>query len=57
MSIATKIAHTAEAVKGRAKKIVGRVVGRPRLKAEGRRGQAKGGLKLAVARVKDAVRH
>jgi uncharacterized protein YjbJ (UPF0337 family) len=57
MSIAKKIAHQAEAVKGRAKKAAGRVNGSSRLKAEGRGDQAKGNLKMAGAKVKDAVKH
>jgi uncharacterized protein YjbJ (UPF0337 family) len=57
MSIAKKIAHKAEAVKGSAKKDAGRAVGSPRLEAEGRGDQAKGDLKLAGAKVKDAVKH
>jgi uncharacterized protein YjbJ (UPF0337 family) len=57
MSIAKKIAHKAEAVKGRVKKAAGRVTGSRRLKAEGRGDQAKGDLKLAGAKVKDAVKH
>jgi uncharacterized protein YjbJ (UPF0337 family) len=57
MSIAKKIAHKAEAVKGRVKKVTGRATGSRRLKAEGRGDQAKGNLKLAGAKVKDAVKH
>ena len=57
MSFAKKIAHKAEAVKGRAKKAAGRVTGSSRLKAEGRGDQAKGDLKQAGAKVKDAVKH
>jgi uncharacterized protein YjbJ (UPF0337 family) len=47
MSIAKKIAHTAEAVKGSAKKMAGRVTGSRRLRAEGRVDQAKGDIKQA----------
>jgi uncharacterized protein YjbJ (UPF0337 family) len=56
MSIASKIAHKAEAVKGGAKKTAGRVTGNRRLRAKGRRDQAKGNLKQAGAKVKDAFR-
>jgi uncharacterized protein YjbJ (UPF0337 family) len=42
MSIAKKLAHKAEAVKGGAKKRVGRLTGNRRLRAEGRSDQAKG---------------
>jgi uncharacterized protein YjbJ (UPF0337 family) len=57
MSIAKKIAHTAEAVKGRAKKMAGRVTGSRRLRAEGRVDQAKGDIKQAGAKIKDASGH
>jgi uncharacterized protein YjbJ (UPF0337 family) len=57
MSIAKKIAHKAEAVKGGAKKTAGRATDSPRLEAEGRGDQAKGNLKQAGAKVKDAVKH
>jgi uncharacterized protein YjbJ (UPF0337 family) len=45
VSIATKIAHTAEAVKGSARKTAGRVTGSRRLRPKGRRDQANGNLK------------
>jgi uncharacterized protein YjbJ (UPF0337 family) len=45
MSIAEKISQTAEALKGGAKKMVGRVTGSRRLRAEGRVDQAKGDAK------------
>jgi uncharacterized protein YjbJ (UPF0337 family) len=57
MSIAKKISHKAEAVKGGAKKHVGRVTGNRRLRAEGRSDQAKGNIKQSGAKVKDAFRH
>jgi len=57
MSILKKIAHKAEAVKGGAKKTVGRATDSPRLEAEGRGDQAKGDLKQAGAKVKDAIKH
>jgi uncharacterized protein YjbJ (UPF0337 family) len=57
MSIAKKIAHKAEAVKGRVKKTAGRATNSPRLEAEGRGDQAKGDLKQAGAKVKDAFKH
>jgi uncharacterized protein YjbJ (UPF0337 family) len=57
MSIAKKIAHKAEAVKGGAKKVTGRVTGNRRLRAEGRSDQAKGNTKQAGAKLKDAVKH
>jgi uncharacterized protein YjbJ (UPF0337 family) len=45
MGIAEKISQTAEALKGSAKKMVGRVTGSRRLRAEGRVDQAKGDAK------------
>jgi uncharacterized protein YjbJ (UPF0337 family) len=57
MSIARKIAHKAEAVKGGFKKAVGRATGSRRLRAEGRDDQIKGNTKQAGAKVKDAVKH
>jgi uncharacterized protein YjbJ (UPF0337 family) len=57
MSIAKKIAHKAEAVKGGTKKTAGRATGSRRLEAEGRGDQAKGNLKQAGAKVKDALKH
>jgi uncharacterized protein YjbJ (UPF0337 family) len=56
MSLAKKIAHKAEAVKGSAKKAAGRLTGNRRLRAEGRRDQFKGNAKQAGAKVKDAFR-
>jgi uncharacterized protein YjbJ (UPF0337 family) len=57
MSIAKKLAHKAEAAKGGLKKTAGRLTGSRRLRAEGRGDQAKGNLKQAGAKVKDAVKH
>jgi len=57
MSISKKIAHKAEAVKGSAKRAVGRITGSRRLRAEGRADQAKGNLKQAGAKIKDAAGH
>jgi len=57
MSISKKIAHKAEAVKGGAKRMIGRITGSRRLRAEGRADQAKGNLKQAGAKIKDAARH
>ena len=56
MSIAKKIAHKAEAVKGSFKKTAGRATGSSRLKAEGRGDQAKGDTKMAGAKIKDAFK-
>ncbi|MFI9208338.1 CsbD family protein [Streptomyces sp. NPDC053253] len=57
MSVAKKIAHKAEEVKGGAKKTAGRVTGNRRLQAEGRGDQVRGHTKQAWAKVKDAFRH
>ena len=57
MSIATKIAHKSEAVRGAVKKTAGRVIGSRRLRSQGRRDQTKGNLKQAGAKAKDAFRH
>jgi uncharacterized protein YjbJ (UPF0337 family) len=54
MSISKKIAHKAEAVKGGAKRMIGRITGSRRLRAEGRADQAKGDIKQAGAKIKDA---
>ena len=44
------------AAKGRVKKTVGKAAGNPRLEAEGRGDQAKGNLKQAGQKVKDAFK-
>jgi uncharacterized protein YjbJ (UPF0337 family) len=54
MSIAEKIAHTTETFWGNVKKMAGRVTGSRRLRAEGRVDQAKGAIKQAGAKIKDA---
>jgi len=57
MSIAKKMAHKAEAVKGSLKKTAGRLTGSRRLRAKGRGDQVKGNMKQAGAKIKDAVKH
>ncbi|WP_324606864.1 CsbD family protein [Streptomyces katrae] len=57
VSIGKKIAHKAEAVKGGAKKTVGRVTGSWHLRAEGRGDQVKGNAKQAGAKIKDVFKH
>ena len=54
MSIAEKIAGTAEAFWGNVRKLAGRVTGSRRLRAEGRVDQAKGAIKQAGAKIKNA---
>jgi uncharacterized protein YjbJ (UPF0337 family) len=56
MSMARKLAHKAEAVKGTVMRNVGRLTGSRRLRAEGRRDRVKGNMKQAGAKVKDAVK-
>jgi uncharacterized protein YjbJ (UPF0337 family) len=56
VSIARKIAHKLQAVKGGAKKTAGRATGSRRLRSEGRGDQAKGNIKQAGAKAKDAFR-
>lgn len=57
MGMGKKIAHKAEAAKGSMKKVLGRVTGNNRLRAEGRIGQVKGNTKQAVDKLNDAFRH
>jgi uncharacterized protein YjbJ (UPF0337 family) len=57
MSFAKTVAHKAETVKGGAKRILGRVTGNRRLRAEGRSDQVKGNAKQAGAKIKDAFKH
>jgi uncharacterized protein YjbJ (UPF0337 family) len=57
MSIAKAIAHQAETIKGRIKKMTGRATGSRRLQSEGRGDQVKGNTKQAGAKVRDAFRH
>ena len=57
MSIAKKLAHKAEAMKGGVKKTTGRATGSRRLQAEGRGDQVKGNIKQVGAKIKDAFKH
>jgi len=50
-----QITHQAEVVKGGAKRMLGRLTGSRRLRAEGRADQAKGDMKQAGAAIKDAT--
>jgi len=54
MSITRKIAHAAETAKGDIKRMFGRLTGSRRLRTEGRADQAKGDIKQAGAKIKDA---
>ena len=57
MSIAKKLAHKAQAVKGATKKYFGRATGNTRLRTEGRVDQFKGNTKQAGDKIKDAFKH
>lgn len=56
MASKNKRADKAEELKGRTKKKVGRATGDPELEVKGEAEQAKGGLKQAIEKVKDAFR-
>ena len=57
MSIGKRLAHKADAVKGAAKKYVGRATGNTRLRTEGSADQAIANAKQAGAKVKDALKY
>jgi uncharacterized protein YjbJ (UPF0337 family) len=57
MSIASKIARAAETAKGGAKRMFGRLTGSRRLRTEGPADQAKGDIKQAGAKIRDASGH
>jgi len=54
MSASNKVKNSAQQVQGKVKKAVGKTEGNLRLTAEGRADQAKGSLKQAGEKVKDA---
>ena len=54
---AARTPHWAEAAKGAVLRIAGRVTGNRRLRAGGRRNQAKGTIKRYGAKIKDAFGH
>jgi uncharacterized protein YjbJ (UPF0337 family) len=56
MTIGQTIRHKAEAAKGTTKKFVGRLTGNRRMTAEGRTGQAKGNMKQAMDKVRNAFK-
>ena len=56
MSAEDKVNNTAETAKGKAKEGIGKATGNESLEAEGHADQAKGGLKQAVEKVKDAFK-
>jgi uncharacterized protein YjbJ (UPF0337 family) len=56
VSAGKNLARRAEAVKGAAMKAVGHLTGNRRLRARGRRDQAKGNIKQYGAKFKDALK-
>ncbi|WP_084265022.1 CsbD family protein [Actinomadura macra] len=50
-----KAANTGNKIKGKAKETVGKVTGNERLEAEGKTDQAKGDIKQAGEKAKDAL--
>ncbi|QIS02039.1 CsbD family protein [Nocardia brasiliensis] len=56
MRFEDRIAHQAQAARGSIKKIVGRATGNRRLEGEGRREQARGNLKRATDKFRDAFK-
>ncbi len=56
MGAGDKIDHHAEVLKGKVKEAAGRVTDDPVLEAEGKGDQAKGHVKQAGEKVKDAVK-
>jgi uncharacterized protein YjbJ (UPF0337 family) len=56
MSIGQTIRHKAETAKGTTKKFVGRFTGNRRITAEGRADHAKGNMKQAVDKVRNAFK-
>jgi uncharacterized protein YjbJ (UPF0337 family) len=56
MSTDDKVKNTAETAKGKAKEGVGTATGNESLKAEGRADQARGYLKQAGEKIKDAFK-
>jgi len=56
MSAANKAEDKVQAAKGKVKKVTGKAVGDPVLEAEGKAEEARGDLKQAGEKVKDAVR-
>ncbi|MGQ4619604.1 CsbD family protein [Nocardia sp. R7R-8] len=55
MKFEDRIAHQVQATRGRVKKLLGRATGNSRLEAEGRREQARGNLKRAGDKLRDAL--
>lgn len=56
MSIIKKIRHKAQTAKGAARKSTGRVTGNRRLRTKGRAEMARGNVKQAADKIKDAFK-
>jgi len=54
MSFGDKVSHKTQELRGRMKRNAGEVTNNPRLQAEGRSEEMRGGLKQAAEKVKDA---
>ena len=57
VNFAKKASHTAEAVKGRTERFLGRLTGKRRLRAEGLGDQVEGDTEQAGAKIKDDFEH
>ncbi len=57
MGTGDKIDNQAEVLKGKAKEAAGQVADEPELEAEGKGDQAKGNVKQAGEKIKDAVKN
>ncbi len=56
MSAENKAENTGDKLKGKAKEAAGKTVGNERLEAEGKADQAKGDVRQAGEKIKDAVK-
>ncbi|MBF6074415.1 CsbD family protein [Nocardia beijingensis] len=56
MKFEDRLAHQVQAGRGSVKKFLGRATGNSRLEAEGRREQARGNLKRAADKLRDAFK-
>ncbi|MFG1792892.1 CsbD family protein [Nocardia sp. NPDC049149] len=56
MNFEDRIAHQVQAARGNVKKVLGRAAGNRRMESEGRREQARGNLKRATDKLRDAFK-
>ncbi|WP_280476788.1 CsbD family protein [Nocardia asiatica] len=56
MKFEDRLAHRVQATRGSMKKFLGRATGNSRLEAEGRRDQARGNVKRAADKLRDAFK-